>query len=205
MNFSLVLIGAHNGHKTTKLVASARKRAPVLLVEPVPHLFAALEERYRKHSDILLVNKCLALHDGVVDFYAPTQEASTKNLDGYGDQLGSMEPTHAERHGKKFAALTEKLTVPCIKWDTLINETQCESIDFLYTDTEGYDARLLGVFPFHRLHPRQIAFEYKHSDGTFNLGRNLGSLLILLDSLDYSVRVVDPENMYAQKRGTVAA
>jgi hypothetical protein len=162
MNFSLVLIGAHNGHKTTKLVASARKRAPVLLVEPVPHLFAALEERYRKHSDILLVNKCLALHDGVVDFYAPTQEASTKNLDGYGDQLGSMEPM-------------------------------------------GYDARLLGVFPFHRLHPRQIAFEYKHSDGTFNLGRNLGSLLILLDSLDYSVRVVDPENMYAQKRGTVAA
>lgn len=205
MKFSLVIIGAHDGHKTVKLVANARKRGPALLVEPVPHLFSKLEEKYGNTPDVVLMNKCLASHDGVVDFYAPTQEASQKNLDGYGDQLGSMEPTHAEKHGKKFAALTEKLIVPCIKWETLLDDSQCEEIDFLFTDTEGYDARLLAAFPFHRLHPRQIAFEYKHSDGTFNLGKNLGSLLIRLDSLNYHVRVVDPENMYAQKRSLAAA
>lgn len=43
-------------------------------------------------------------------------------------------------------------------------------------------------------------FEFKHADGTFNIGRNLGHLLIMLDDLGYNMTIVDVENCLATRR-----
>jgi hypothetical protein len=82
-------------------------------------------------------------------------------------------------------------------FETLIGSASISSIDILITDTEGMDAKLLPTFPFAKVRPRYIIFEFKHADGTHRVGRKLAALLVLLDSLDYAVRVLDVENLIA--------
>ena len=48
--------------------------------------------------------------------------------------------------------------------------------------------------------PDRIIFEYKHADGTFNIGRKFGMVLCLLDMLGYNIRIVDDENCVAVRR-----
>ena len=75
-----------------------------------------------------------------------------------------------------------------------------ESIGTLFTDTEGFDSIILPTFPFSRMVPDNIVFEYKHSDGVFNIGRKFGKLISLLDKLGYNIRVADMENCVASRR-----
>lgn len=198
MHYALVLIGAHDGSKTTGLVADAAKMGPVLLVEPVSWLFARLTTRYGANPNVRLCSSVIAEADGEVDFYAP--EPAANDVAPFGDQLGSLNPQHAVAHDARFS---EKITATRLMACTiasLFQQHDVSSIDTLVTDTEGYDARLLAKFPFDQIKPRQICFEYKHSDGVFHIGKYFAQLLLSLDAQDYKVRILDAENCLAVRQ-----
>ena len=46
-DYSLIMIGAHNGKKSTQLVIDALKFGKVCLVEPVPYLFDQLSRTHK--------------------------------------------------------------------------------------------------------------------------------------------------------------
>ena len=79
----------------------------------------------------------------------------------------------------------------------MVNAENISSIDVLFTDTEGMDAELLPTFPFSRITPNRLIFEFKHSDGFMRVGLKLASLLNFLDLRGYRVSVLDAENMIA--------
>jgi len=197
MHFSLVLIGAHNGSKLAQLIADARSGGNVLLVEPVPFLFRQLEERYGGDPGVVLRNLCIATADGTASFVAPLPSASSVIM--HGDELGSLLPGHAVGHDPALAAHIETIEVAARTFGTLIDELDISSIDLLYCDTEGMDITLLEMFPFEELRPLKIVFEFKHADGTFRIGRKLGGFLIRLDDLGYRVKVLDIENILAER------
>ena len=130
-----------------------------------------------------------------VSFFAPIESAN--EIATWGDQLGSLNPVHALGHNKEFSGKIEEIKVRGISFDTLINKFEIEQIDVLHTDTEGYDARLLSVFPFDKIKPRELIFEYKHSDGVFTIGKNFAKLLLILDELSYKTQVIDTENCHS--------
>jgi hypothetical protein len=66
-------------------------------------------------------------------------------------------------------------------------------------DTEGMDAELLPTFPFSKILPNRIIFEFKHADGFFRVGPKLASLLNVLDLWGYRVSPMDAENMAATR------
>jgi FkbM family methyltransferase len=198
MHFSLVIIGAHDGSKTRNIIDQAANFGLVLLVEPVPHLFERLKVNYAGRDNILLLNVAISDRDSEsTPFYAPTIDSN--HIAEFGDQLGSLNSLHAISHHTAFANTIRKILVKTLSFGTLIEQFRMSSIDTLYTDTEGFDAAILLKFPFFLLRPRQILFEYKHSDGVFQIGRNLGILLILLDSLSYKTKVLDIENCLATR------
>ena len=49
--------------------------------------------------------------------------------------------------------------VSCLTFETLLDTIHRDTIDFLITDTEGYDIQLLETFPLDRVRPRNIMFE----------------------------------------------
>ena len=201
MHLALLLVGAHDGSKQHETILEAAAHGPVMLIEPVPHLFARLFRSYGAMRNILCIDCCIAEQSGPVTFHAPRPNASDV-LPG-ADQLGSLRPAHAIEHHTATADLFETITVNAMSFTDLLHRYGITGIDVLITDTEGWDARILPTFPFATTRPNQIVFEYVHADGTFNIGASLGRLLILLDERGYDMRVLDLENCMATRRTTV--
>ena len=196
MKFSLVVIGAHSGDKLSKAIETYSKHGDVLLVEPVPWLFKKLQEKYGSVKSVNLLQAVISENDAdEVSFFAPIESAN--EIAAWGDQLGSLNPVHALGHNKEFSGKINEIKVRGISFGTLINKFAIEQIDVLHTDTEGYDARLLSVFPFDKIKPRELIFEYKHSDGVFTIGKNFAKLLLILDELSYKTQVIDTENCHS--------
>jgi len=196
LKFSLIVIGAHSGDKLSKAIETYSKYGNVLLVEPVPWLFKRLQEKYGSAKSVHLLQAVISENDvDEVSFFAPIESAN--EIATWGDQLGSLNPVHALGHNKEFSSKIEEIKVRGISFGTLINKFEIEQIDVLHTDTEGYDARLLSVFPFDKIKPRELIFEYKHSDGVFTIGKNFAKLLLILDELSYKTQVIDTENCHS--------
>ncbi len=195
-DFALLMIGAHNGLKTKYFVREAAEFGKVCLVEPVPHLFQTLSSTHANLKNVFLINKCVTNASAdVVDFFAPTKDAN--KLQHYGDQLGSLKKEHATDHDNRMIGYIEKIRVPCISPENLLNTINCLDINLLYLDTEGHDVEIIKNFPFDKIQPKAILFEHKHADGTHNLGPNFASIIELLNKLGYRLRCVDRENCLA--------
>lgn len=200
-NYSLVLVGGHNGSKTTELVGNALQYGKVCLVEPIPYLFDELTTLYNDTPQVRLLNVAITLNEvEFVDFYAPTREAN--KVQDYGDQLGSLSSGHAIDHDSNFEPHIKKIRVRAFTISRLLTELGCTDIDLLFLDTEGFDAQILKCFPFDVLKPNKIIFEHMHSDGTHQIGKNFASVVTLLDSLGYAIRILNNENVYARQKKT---
>ena len=196
MKFSLIVIGAHSGEKLSQAIELYSKRGDVLLVEPVPWLFKKLQEKYGSVKSVHLLQAVISENDAEeVSFFAPVESAN--EIATWGDQLGSLNPIHALGHNKEFSNKIEEIKVRGISFKELINKFGIDEIEVLHTDTEGYDARLLSEFPFDKIKPMELIFEYKHSDGVFTIGKNFAKLLLILDGLSYKTQVIDVENCHS--------
>ncbi len=169
----------------------------------VPWLFGRLSETYAGIPNIVCLNRCVAPEAGRVNFYAPTQEAI--KIFPWGDQLGSMNADHATRCEQALAAHVVKMQLDAVTFVELMQQFDITSVSVLLVDTEGYDAKLLLRFPFDKIPPNQVIFEYKHADGTFNIGFNFGHLLIKLADFGYDMQIVDMENCVANLRPGLAS
>jgi FkbM family methyltransferase len=196
LKFSLIVIGAHSGEKLSQAIELYSKRGDVLLVEPVPWLFKKLQEKYGSVKSVHLLQAVISENDAEeVSFFAPVESAN--EIATWGDQLGSLNPIHALGHNKEFSNKIEEIKVRGISFKELINKFEIDEIEVLHTDTEGYDARLLSEFPFDKIKPMELIFEYKHSDGVFTIGKNFAKLLLILDGLSYKTQVIDVENCHS--------
>jgi FkbM family methyltransferase len=198
MHVVLLMVGAHTGEKRRENILQAATKGVVILIEPVPFLFKRLSQTYAAFPNITILNYCVSPRPGKISFFAPTEEAI--KVCPWGDQLGSMSADHAVRHNPALAPYIEEIQVEALTFPQLLDKFNIISLDVLFTDVEGYDTTLLPHFPFNLVLPKRIVFEYKHSDGTFNIGRNLGKLLIMLDELGYDMRIMDDENCLAARR-----
>jgi len=198
MHYSLVLVGAHDGHKKESLIKRGAAIAQVLLIEPVPWLYAKLTHRFSDLPSIRYCNCAISTEDGEVDFYA-LHESANKVL-FYGDQLGSLYRSHAEQHHSSLKDEVEVIKTKSLSFETLCKNYNITSIDTLITDTEGHDTKILPLFPFRKLRPRQIIFEHKHSDGVAHIGKGFAHLLVVLEAFNYKTRIVDDENCLAVLR-----
>ena len=195
-DFSLIMIGAHNGRKTKHFVRDASKYGTVCLVEPVPRLFKRLEKLHKSSKKIILLNKCITpVANEFVEFYAPSPEAN--RIHPSGDQLGSLHADHAKNHDIRLESSIQKIKVGALTLTQLIGDLECRDINLLFLDTEGFDAEILPTFPFEKLKPRAILFEHKHSDGTHNIGAKFANLIIKLNMNGYRVQCIDRENCLA--------
>jgi FkbM family methyltransferase len=198
MHVELLVVGAHNGIKLEREILKRKDRGAIVLVEPVPFLFAQLQARFADVPNIFLAQACVAPRSGPTVFFAPRPEAGA--LVPGCDQLGSLRSNHALRHDPGLKDHIERIEVEGVTVAELVDRFQITSLQHLLTDTEGYDCVLLQEFPFLKLRPKTITFEFKHADGAFTVGRTLALLLLKLDALGYVVRAVDSENFHAISR-----
>jgi len=134
-----------------------------ILVEPVPELFARLQQRYANRAGLVFENAAIAEQDGRRTFYRLNREAS--EVYELADQLGSLEREVILSHAEQIPDIQkylEEIEVACVSFGTLLDRHAVDHIDLLHIDAEGYDATLLQSFPWDRFLPRVVLYEHKH-------------------------------------------
>ncbi len=196
MHYSLIVVGAHNGRKIQSLIREKATKGRVMLIEPVPWLFKQLEKNFESLNSVDFLNLVIAERaQDTVSFYAPIESAN--EVVPWGDQLGSLNSNFAIEVDAELSKKIETISSVALSFESLISQYDISSIDYLFTDTEGYDAKILATFPFSKIKPQKIFFEYKHSDGVFNIGKNLAKVLVILSDYQYKIKIVDVENCEA--------
>lgn len=163
-----VEIGANDGEKhdhLRPLIVANEWRG--VLVEPVPYLFERLRANYAGVARVELENAAIAEADGALDFYhlpeAPPEERA--HLPEWYDTIGSFSREIVMRHATAIEGLAERIIetqVPALTFESLCQRHGLEQVDLVAIDTEGYDGRILGAFPFARYRPRLILYEHFH-------------------------------------------
>jgi FkbM family methyltransferase len=127
-----------------------------LMVEAVPEYFNKLVQK----PEIIYENVAIGEKTGTKTFYYLSEETITKNnLPDWARGIGSFEihPLVVSNHWEQ---LLTKIEVPVMTIKKLLKKHHIERIDFLKTDTEGYDAKILLGMDLKNVD--KIQFEHKY-------------------------------------------
>ena len=201
-DFGLVVVGAHTGQYLKETISKYLGKN-ILLVEPVPYNYEALEKEYRDNENILICkNAILDISDKQNFFYV--KKTSIKKLGKHwATGIGSFDKNHLLSHkGKRFNINDEdihKEEIEFITFKDLTKKYSIQSIDKLQLDVEGAEYKILNSIDYNKIDINEIFFESKHFDGTFTEGKKLGETKKMLESNGYILEKVDSENILARK------
>lgn len=135
-----------------------------ILVEPQPDVFARLRENYRDQAQQLIFENLAIAPDRqqVVLYRVPGHSAEAGRASLNPLSVSSLRPDVVARQGGVTSRALERVVVPAVRLDELIERHGFDSIDLLQIDCEGYDAEVLRSIDLDRHRPRLIQFEHGH-------------------------------------------
>ena len=166
--FFFVNIGANDGVSNDPVYPFLRQYSwRGIAVEPVPYLCEELRENYRRFPGVIVEHAAIAATPRVLHFVPPE---STPH--DFVRQVGSLHSDYLEKtihlmrawefRGPVEADLEQKIqriSVPCLTFDALLNKHGVTEIDFLNIDAEKNDFEILSMIDFTRWRPKIICVE----------------------------------------------
>lgn len=135
-----------------------------LMIEPLPHIFARLRQRYARFKGLKFANVAIANEPGERPFYH-LRRSDEAGLPPWYDMLGSFDRANVLKHQQYLADIPERIVetqVRCARFDTLCQEHGINQFDVLHIDAEGYDFEVLKTVDLARYKPAVILFEHTH-------------------------------------------
>ncbi len=185
----VLVVGAFDGvtnDPTSEFIARHDCRA--IFVEPQPAAFARLQERLGGRRNVTLLNVAIDQSCGTRTIYRVPPGAAGLPL--WTEQLASFDKLHLLKHEDRAPGLSQHIIaeeVATLTFDELLTRCDLKSLDVLQIDAEGFDAQLLGWFPFERLKPALLHYEIAHMQAGDHAGlrarlRALGYCVMTSDS-----------------------
>ena len=84
-------------------------------------------------------------------------------------------------------------------FNKLIEKYKIEYINKLIIDAEGFDYKIIKSINFKKIFIKEIMFEKKHLDKTFQSGNKLDEIKTLLSKENYKLFDISDENVLAKK------
>lgn len=165
---SLILIGAMDGIAFEEFYPFIMKWGnnleKAVFVEPIPWWFDKLKETYREFPHFEYENSAISLTTGTQRMIAIDPNKHS-NVDGclfgcsiFGDTFTNLlNITDAE-----VEHLKDRLIVPTLSFEDLLQKYNIESIDLLKIDTEGQDWNILKQVDLNKFKPMIIVYEALH-------------------------------------------
>jgi len=143
-----------------------------IVLEPQREVFERrLSRTYRGVSGVQLVNAAVDVMDGVRPLYRYAFTSSrwasgAASLDR-AMLIAGFKSEFVQRSMKEEGLVVrdnpdEYITsepVQCVSFETILGRLQSDTLDFLLTDVEGYDVRIIESFPLDRIRPANVVFE----------------------------------------------
>ena len=163
----IIQAGANDGQSIDNMfrLISLPKSSSIVL-EPVPHIFAALQKNYTAYPQVKPMQIAVADDDAVssLPFHYLKPVPGEPFLEMY-NLWGSFSRQHVENfrgNVPNFDALFCIEDVTCLTINELYKQSGFDKLDILATDTEGYDGKIIDSVDFDVVTPRIIWFEHIH-------------------------------------------
>lgn len=158
-----VEIGANDGVRGDFLYYFVKRyKWRGIVLEPVPDIFARLQQTYHGDEDVIPFCAALAEQDGMATFYCVQPGGDVPEVC---DQLGSFSRDVILSHKQAYPAIEEHIVevgVKAVRFDTLARQFGIGKIDVIVIDTEGYDYEALKQIDFQRFRPSVVIYEQLH-------------------------------------------
>ncbi|MDX1634985.1 MAG: FkbM family methyltransferase [Marinobacter sp.] len=184
---SFLQIGANDGVRFDPLhefINASRYQFRGVLVEPVPRLYAALEQIYAHRPGITPINVAVHNTHTSASLFA-VREACEASLPEWVRGIASFDRQHLNRP-ELPADCIEEIKVPCRSVADIVLAYDLTPLDLLQIDTEGYDAEIIRNLDFSVCQPAIIHFEHGLPDQVMT-DAAFSELRQLLNSHGYQV------------------
>jgi len=136
-----------------------------VLLEPQPEAFAELVRNYGDRAGLIFRNAAVAESAGHLTLHTVDAEG----LPAWCGGLASFSRDSIEKHEPLVPGLSRRIVsrqVPTVTFDEVLDALGAPELHVLQIDTEGFDAEVVGMFPFRRMRPAVVHFERKHLSPT---------------------------------------
>lgn len=160
----VLIVGAYDGVENDPLARFVLRRAcRGVFVEPQSQAFGRLRANLGQRPGFEFVNAAIDERSGTREFFeVDTQDGE---LPGWTAQLASFSRQHIEKHEQRAPGVSARIRsreVQTLAFDDVLDRFAIRELDVLQIDAEGFDARLLALFPFHRMRPGVLHYEIAH-------------------------------------------
>lgn len=160
--FTFIQIGAFDGVECDPLYKYLQKyNWKGIMLEPQPIPFGKLKKQYENRVNLSILNAALSDRRGKTILYV----LEGNDIPEWSKSMASFSKQNILKHEYLIPDLEKyikEIEIDTITFDTLFADNSIDKLDLLQIDTEGFDAEILKMFPFHRLKPHIIHFESKH-------------------------------------------
>ena len=199
-DFGLVVLGAHSGEHLKDLF-NEYANSNILLVEPVPYNYEALEKNYGKKENFYICKHAILNENKIDNFYYVKKDSISKLGKHWASGIGSFNKKHLLNHKRKRFLIEsediQKIEIDFITFEDLVKKFSIRSIDKLQIDVEGAEFKIMNSINYKDININQILFESKHYDGTFKEGKKLEEIKKKLLYYGYKLKKIDKENILA--------
>lgn len=172
-DFFFIEIGAHDGVYIDPIYRFVTKHGwRGILVEPVPYLFKKLMQNYTGYTGLTFENAAISNTDDEREFYYLQKVIDGKDLSGVGSfdkdsWLKKKRKRCRNAEEKKWWIENvrphfEKIYVPCLSYQSLLEKHSVKRLDLLQIDVEGYDFDIIKQIDFNNVRPQIIHYEHSH-------------------------------------------
>lgn len=151
---NLVQLGANDGddHVLRFIKQSNINFDNIILVEPMPLVIDKLKENYENIKNVS-IEELAIVSDDYLDKVNIFYDTASPN-----HQVSSLDKKYLKDHGPGDERISQFL-VPAMTFDKLMTKHKMTNIEYLYTDCEGMDFKILLSIDFDKFNIRNIFFE----------------------------------------------
>jgi FkbM family methyltransferase len=129
---TLVYVGLHKGSGFNSIF---RQYKVCYGFEANPDLYAKLEKRFRKYSNVHIFNYAVADKDGEIDFNISSNGGASSSIGNFSDNWENFKSGHVK--------MVRTIRVPCINLNNFLENHGVQSIDDYVSDIQGLDLQVL--------------------------------------------------------------
>lgn len=160
-----IQIGSNNGIDFDPIFNLAHKyQWRGTLIEPIDEIYTKLKQNYfYRRKNMEFVKKAIGSSNSSCTFYSIDKRSFTPDTPIWLGQIGSLSRDHVTNVSKGYPNLKIKeTTVNQIKFDTLIDQYDCQDVDLLHIDAEGFDFEIIDQIDFNKFETRALLYETEH-------------------------------------------
>ena len=151
-------------------------------LEPIDIYYDKLVNNYKRNKNVTPIKVAIYERSGKIKLYKHIED---DNSPAWVKGMSSLLQNHHINNGIESSKM-EEIMVDALTFEDFFKKYPIKNIDLLQIDAEGYDYKIMKMFPFEKYQPKIIHFEHGLPNNFMTM-EQLSEIISLLISKDYRI------------------